>query len=84
MTKSCKKFVITIFGGLLALIGLVFILLPGPAFIFLPLGLAILSLEYPLAKRWLKKSQYWMKQAAIKADALLAKIRKIRINRMRK
>tara|TARA_R110000737_G_scaffold336078_1_gene355306 strand:+ start:176 stop:430 length:255 start_codon:yes stop_codon:yes gene_type:complete len=55
-------------GFLSLLIGIVFILLPGPAVIFIPLGLALLSLEYDWAKVWLKRSQRYFRLAAIKAD----------------
>lgn len=71
MQQQLKKLVITISGGFLALIGLIFILVPGPAFLFLPVGLAILSLEYEVAKVWLKKSQVWMRKGAVRMDALV-------------
>jgi uncharacterized membrane protein YbaN (DUF454 family) len=58
----------TVLGLLCLLIGIVFILLPGPAVIFIPLGLALLSMEYHWAKRWLKISQRYFRQAAVKAD----------------
>ena len=37
------------------LIGIALLVLPGPAFIVIPLGLAILATEYAWARRWLKK-----------------------------
>lgn len=76
MTDSVKKLMITIGGGFLVFIGAIFILVPGPAFLFLPIGLAILSLEYPWAKKWLKKCQRWMKQGAEKLDRLMAKLKR--------
>ena len=74
--SSVRKPLVTVLGGFLAFIGAVFILVPGPAFLFLPIGLAILSLEYPLAKVWLKKSQRLMKQGAEKLDRLIAKLKR--------
>jgi putative transmembrane protein PGPGW len=71
MQQQLKKLVITISGGFLALIGIIFILVPGPAFLFLPIGLAILSLEYEVAKIWLKKCQIWMRKGAVRMDALV-------------
>lgn len=76
MSASLRKMVITLVGGFLALIGAIFVLVPGPAFLFLPLGLAILSMEYPLARQWLKKSQRLMRKGAEQLDALLAKLKK--------
>ena len=76
MTASMRKILITFVGGLLAFMGLVFVLVPGPAFLFLPVGLAILSLEYPLAKKWLKKCQRWMRKGAEQTDRMLGKLKR--------
>jgi len=79
MDKQLKKLLITIVGGFLVFIGAIFILVPGPAFLVLPIGLAILSLEYDGARVWLKKSQKLMKQGAEKMDKFFAYLgRKIR------
>lgn len=72
MQKNIKKTVITIIGGFILIVGLLFILLPGPAVIFVPVGLALLSLEYQWAKVWLKRSQKYFRQAAVKADRALS------------
>jgi hypothetical protein len=66
--------VLTIIGGLFVFIGVVFILLPGPAILFLPAGLALLSLEYPWAKVWLRRSQRLLRQAAVNLDRLFNKL----------
>lgn len=71
-----RKMIITVVGSFLVLVGTVFILLPGPAFLFIPVGLGILSLEYDGAKKWLKKSQRWMKQAAEKTDDFLYQMKR--------
>jgi hypothetical protein len=71
MQDNIKRTTRTILGALCLLIGTVFILLPGPAVIFIPLGLALLSMEYDWAKRWLKISQRYFRQAAVKADESL-------------
>ncbi|MBA6297602.1 PGPGW domain-containing protein [Colwellia sp. MB02u-9] len=63
-----KRIASIMLGFLCLLLGMVFILLPGPAMIFIPLGLAMLSLEYPWAKIGLKKSQRYFRQAAVKTD----------------
>lgn len=68
MRNNLKRTMRTVLGLLCLLIGIVFILLPGPAVIFIPLGLALLSMEYHWAKRWLKISQRYFRQAAVKAD----------------
>lgn len=66
--EKIKRTARTMLGFLCLLIGMIFILLPGPAVLFIPLGLALLSLEYNWAKVWLKRSQGYFRQAAVKAD----------------
>ncbi len=76
MKDKTRKLVISLVGGFLTIIGTVFILVPGPAFLFLPIGLAVLSLEYPLAKKWLRKSQRMMRVSAEKLDRLIYRLRR--------
>jgi tellurite resistance protein TerC len=42
-------------GGTVLAIGIALIVLPGPAFIVIPIGLAILGLEFAWARLWLRK-----------------------------
>jgi len=70
--KPAKKAVITVVGVLLVLVGVALIILPGPAVILIPLGLGILALEYPFARKWLVKFQRWLRVSARKADAYFA------------
>ncbi|MBN1378281.1 MAG: PGPGW domain-containing protein [Gammaproteobacteria bacterium] len=51
--KTGRKFVVAIIGITVVLFGFVLIFTPGPAFVFIPLGLAILGLEFAWARRWL-------------------------------
>jgi hypothetical protein len=76
MRKQFRFLMINIIGGLLTLIGVIFIVLPGPAFLFLPIGLAILSLEHAWAKVWLRRCQRMMRKGAVKMDTLIAKFSK--------
>ena len=39
------------------LIGIALIVLPGPAFVVIPVGLAILATEFAWARHWLKKAR---------------------------
>ena len=71
--KQIKKIAITLVGGFLLLIGLLFIILPGPAIIVLPLALILLSKEYPIAKVWLKKFQRYSRKSAEKLDKFFTK-----------
>ena len=55
MKSKLKTTLITVVGGFLTFIGAVFILVPGPAFLFLPIGLAILSFRISRST-WLFKA----------------------------
>jgi tellurite resistance protein TerC len=46
---------VAIVGGTVLAIGIALIVLPGPAFVVIPLGLAILSAEFAWARYWLRK-----------------------------
>jgi uncharacterized protein (TIGR02611 family) len=73
-----RKISITIVGGVLLLLGVIMIALPGPAVVIIPLALTILALEYEWAKRYLKKSQQMLSKSARKMDQLIRKIRQRR------
>ena len=47
--------VLAVLGLTVVLIGLVFIITPGPAFVVIPLGLAILAVEFAWARSLLKR-----------------------------
>ncbi|MET1256194.1 PGPGW domain-containing protein [Aliikangiella sp. GXAS 311] len=68
-----RKIIITIVGLFITLVGVVLFILPGPAFLLIPVGLAILALEYPWARKWLRQFQRWMTAAAQKADLFVAR-----------
>ena len=48
---------VLIIGGTVLLIGIVMIVTPGPAFIVIPAGLAVLAIEFEWARRLLKKAR---------------------------
>jgi tellurite resistance protein TerC len=53
--KVARRVIVSVVGATVLLIGIALLVLPGPAFIVIPLGLAILASEYAWARRWLKK-----------------------------
>jgi uncharacterized protein (TIGR02611 family) len=55
--KSIKRIVILVVGGTVLLLGIALLVLPGPAFIVIPAGLAILAIEFAWARRWLRKAR---------------------------
>jgi tellurite resistance protein TerC len=55
--RLVKRTVVSVVGGTVLLIGIALLVLPGPAFIVIPIGLAILATEYAWARRWLRKAR---------------------------
>ncbi|MDJ0758733.1 MAG: PGPGW domain-containing protein [Woeseiaceae bacterium] len=53
--KMARRIVILVVGATVMLVGVVMIVTPGPAFVVIPLGLAILSIEFAWARHWLRK-----------------------------
>jgi uncharacterized protein (TIGR02611 family) len=53
--KVVRRVIVSVIGATVLLLGVALLVLPGPAFIVIPIGLAILATEYAWARRWLKK-----------------------------
>jgi uncharacterized protein (TIGR02611 family) len=53
--RWAKRIVITVAGFTVLIAGVVMIVLPGPAFVVIPIGLGILGLEFAWARLWLRK-----------------------------
>jgi uncharacterized protein (TIGR02611 family) len=53
--KKVKRIVVGIVGFTILVIGVLLLVLPGPAFLVIPLGLGILATEFVWAKKLLKK-----------------------------
>jgi ribosome-associated translation inhibitor RaiA len=55
--KTIKRVAILLIGSTVLAIGVALLVLPGPAFIVIPAGLAILAIEFAWARRWLRKAR---------------------------
>jgi len=53
--QQVKRLIIAVIGFSVLAIGMAMIVLPGPAFIVIPLGLFILTTEFVWAKKFLEK-----------------------------
>ena len=53
--KLARRIAITVVGTTVLLIGIVMIVAPGPGLIVIPIGLAILSIEFAWARLWLRR-----------------------------
>lgn len=59
--RQAKKIIVAVIGFTVLFIGLLLIVLPGPAFIIIPIGLAILATEFVWARKLLKKIENRLK-----------------------
>ncbi len=53
--KVARRIVITVVGLTVLLLGAIMLVTPGPGLVVIPLGLAILSIEFAWARYWLRK-----------------------------
>jgi tellurite resistance protein TerC len=63
--RAARRIVVGVVGGSLVLLGVAMVFLPGPAVVVIPLGLAILGMEFAWARRWLRR----LKEAARDASS---------------
>ena len=57
-----RRVIVFFVGGVTLAIGLVMLVLPGPAIIFIPLGLAILGTEFRWARKWLSSARQLLRR----------------------
>ncbi|MEO8186204.1 MAG: PGPGW domain-containing protein [Burkholderiaceae bacterium] len=65
--RFAKRIVVAVVGGTVTLIGIALIVLPGPAFIVIPIGLSILATEFVWARGFLNKAREMAKRVASKS-----------------
>jgi tellurite resistance protein TerC len=51
--RIARRIAVAVVGSTVLLIGLALLVLPGPAFVVIPLGLGILAIEFAWARLWL-------------------------------
>jgi len=61
-TRYARRLVVAVIGGTVLLIGLAMVVTPGPAFIVIPAGLAILATEFVWARRLLQRAKTFIEQ----------------------
>ncbi len=77
--KAARRIVIGVVGTTVLLIGVVMIFTPGPALVLIPLGLAILSIEFAWARYWLKRvrERISRRNSEARSDAVDAHIERV-------
>ncbi|MGZ5537181.1 MAG: PGPGW domain-containing protein [Chthoniobacterales bacterium] len=61
-----RRALILVAGGAVLAAGVVMLVLPGPAIVFIPLGLAILATEFRWARRWLVAARQWIRRRFVR------------------
>jgi uncharacterized protein (TIGR02611 family) len=67
LIRQARRVAVAIIGFTVLFIGVALLVLPGPAFIVIPAGIAILAIEFAWARRWLQR----IKQTAEQTGASL-------------
>lgn len=70
--RKVRKVVVLIVGSVVLLAGVALLFLPGPAFVVIPTGFAILATEFEWARRWAQKSMEWLRSARDKVKRRIA------------
>ena len=53
--RLARRISIAVIGGTVVLVGIVMLVTPGPALLVIPIGLAILAVEFAWARHWLNR-----------------------------
>lgn len=55
--RAARRVVVGVIGLTVLGVGLALLVLPGPAFVVIPIGLGILAIEFEWARRWLRRAR---------------------------
>jgi tellurite resistance protein TerC len=61
--RKLKKLIVGLIGATVLLIGVAMVVLPGPAFIVIPIGLGILATEFAWARRTVRRARVMIAKA---------------------
>ena len=78
--KVARRIVIGVVGATVVLIGLIMVVTPGPALIVIPVGLAILSIEFTWARMWLRKLREAISNNSLNGRAARAERHRSRVH----
>jgi hypothetical protein len=67
--RTMRRLFILVIGLTVLLIGIVMVVTPGPSILVIPLGLAILGIEFAWARRWLAKFKSYLPKKKVKPEA---------------
>ena len=67
--KTARRVVVAVVGTSVLLLGIVMLVTPGPAVVVIPVGLAILAIEFVWARQWLRKVREMISRRNAEAHA---------------
>ena len=79
--KAARRIVIAVVGVTILVLGIIMIVTPGPAFVVIPIGLAILGLEFAWARSWLKRLRETISNGIANGRARRAEEHRDRVSR---
>ncbi len=79
--KVARRIAVTVVGSTVLAVGVVLIVLPGPALIVIPIGLAILSIEFAWARLWLQRVRRKISSQGAESRANRAEHHRDRVSR---
>ena len=53
--RAARRVIVGVVGATVIVVGVALLVLPGPAFVVLPIGLGILAIEFEWARRWMRR-----------------------------
>lgn len=63
LSGPLRKLIVGVIGGTIVLIGVAMIVLPGPAFVVIPVGVGILATEFAWARRAVRRARVMIAKA---------------------
>ena len=79
--KTARRIAILVLGSTVVAIGIVMLVAPGPGLVVIPIGLAILSLEFAWARIWLRRVREGISRANSRNQADRAQRHRDRVHR---
>jgi tellurite resistance protein TerC len=63
IVRTVRRIAVGVVGASVLAVGVALLVLPGPAFVVIPAGLAILAIEFAWARRWLERVRAYGERA---------------------
>ena len=80
LSPTVRRFIVGVIGGMVLLAGFALVFLPGPAFVVIPLGLAILATEFAWARHFLLRLRGYFEKMTKKPRAKQSPPPQTRVN----